>query len=221
MFESIFTAGSITAQSEIICLIASLVLGVLIAITYMKTGDYSKNFACTLIILPIIVSVVMTLVNGNLGTSVAILGAFSLIRFRSIQGTSRDISYVFFAMAAGLATSTGYLAFGLVFTIFVCVVLIILYFTDFGKNLSEGKELKITIPENLDYTDLFDDIFKEYTAKYSLERVKTTNMGSMYELCYHIDFKKGKSEKNMIDDIRCRNGNLTVVCGRMVTENIL
>lgn len=221
MFESIFTAGSISAQSEIICLIASLVLGGLISITYMKTGEYSKNFASTLIILPIIVSVVMTLVNGNLGTSVAILGAFSLIRFRSIQGTSRDISYVFFAMAAGLATSTGYLAFGAVFTVFVCLVLIILYFVDFGKNVAEGKELKITIPENLDYTDLFDDIFKKYTRKHSLERVKTTNMGSMYELCYHIDLIKGKSEKNMIDEIRCRNGNLTVICGRMVTENIL
>lgn len=221
MFQSIFTTGSTTTLGEIICLLASVIYGMIISITYMKTGEYSKNFARTLIVLPIIVSVVMTLVNGNLGTSVAIMGAFSLIRFRSIQGNSRDIAYVFFAMAVGLATGTGYLIFGIIFTLFVCLVLIVLYVTNFGENSSEDKELKITIPENLDYSELFDDIFKEYTSKHNLERVKTTNMGSMYELNYRINLKKDRGEKSMIDEIRCRNGNLTVICGRLVAESIL
>ena len=190
------------------------VLGVLISLTYLKTGKVSKNFARTLIILPMLVCVVMLVVNGNLGTSVAIVGAFSLIRFRSLQGNSRDIAFVFFAMAIGLTCSVGYLVFAIGIAVLVCFVLFLLQVTHYGEQKIFEKELKVTIPENLDYSGIFDDIFAEYTSKCKMVRVKTTNMGSLYEVTYHMEMNDDTKEKQMIDEIRCRNGNLTVICGR-------
>jgi len=194
--------------------IAAGVLGMGISVTYLKTGKISKNFARTLIILPMLVCVVMQVVNGNLGTSVAIVGAFSLIRFRSLQGNSRDITFVFFAMTIGLVCSVGQLvlAFGIV--ALVCLVLLLLQVTHYGELRTYEKELKVTIPENLDYSGIFDDIFAEYTRRCNMVRVKTTNMGSLYEVTYHMELADDTKEKQMIDEIRCRNGNLTVVCGR-------
>lgn len=219
MLESIIsattTSGTTTSlgMAFLYSVIAG-VLGLLISITYMKTGKVSKNFARTLIILPILVCVVMLVVNGNLGTSVAIVGAFSLIRFRSLQGSSRDIAYIFFAMAVGLTCSVGYAMFGFAITIFVCVIQIVLHVLHYGEKSLDTKELRVTIPENLDYTDIFDEVFDTYTSKCSLNRVKTTNMGSLYELTYDISLKEEGKEKEFLDAIRCRNGNLTVICGR-------
>lgn len=159
--------GTLTIQSALLCTIVSLVLGIFIAVIYMLQGTYTKNFVVTLAILPVLVQLVIMLVNGNVGTSVAVLGTFSLIRFRSVPGSSREIVSIFFSMA-----------------------------------------------ENLDYTGVFEDIFQKYTSKCSLQRVKTTNLGSMYELDYHITLKDASQEKEMIDAIRCRNGNLTIICGR-------
>lgn len=214
MFESIFKAQEITIQEELICLLAAVILGTIISFTYMNTGKYSKNFSRTLVVMPVLISVVMTLVNGNLGTSVAVLGAFSLVRFRSMQGTSRDISFILFSMTIGLGTSLGYIQFSFILTILLCIVLFVLEKINFGEKKMDEKELKIIIPEDLDYTDIFDDIFQKYLKKVILKQVKTTNLGSMYELSYQIQFKNERLEKEMIDDIRCRNGNLTIVCGR-------
>ncbi len=161
-----------------------------------------------------LVCVVMLVVNGNLGTSVAIVGAFSLIRFRSLQGNSRDIAFVFFAMATGLTCSVGYLAFAVAVTVFICVVLFVLQWTHFAEVRTEEKELRVTIPEDLDYNHLLDDLFERYTKKCKLVKVKTTNMGSLYEITYQIELKNPEQEKEMIDEIRCRNGNLTIICGR-------
>lgn len=194
------------------------VLGVVISFTYMKTGKVSKNFARTLIILPILVCVVMTMVNGNLGTSVAIVGAFGLIRFRSLQGSSRDIAFIFFAMTAGLTCSMGYLVFAAMITVFVCVVLFVLQLVHYGEKRTEEKDLRITIPENLDYTNIFQEIFEEYTKEHKLIQVKTTNMGSLYELRYHTSLKDNNREKEFLDALRCRNGNLTVILGRTDME---
>lgn len=215
MFQTIIGSEGVTTGQGIICLIVALMLGIVISMTYMKTGEYSRNFARTLIVMPVLISIVMTLVNGNLGTSVAVLGAFSLVRFRSMQGTSRDISYILFSMTVGLGTSLGYIAFAIVFTIFVCAVHFILQQMNFAEKKTETRELRITIPENLDYEGIFDDIFQRYFEKWELVRVKTSNLGSMYELCYHILIKENVKQKEMMDELRCRNGNLTIICGML------
>lgn len=219
MFTSILSSveGSLTIQNALLCTIVSLVLGFLIAAVYMSQGAFSKNFVITLVMLPLLVQMIIMLVNGNLGTSVAVLGAFGLIRFRSVPGSSKEIASIFFAMAVGLATGMGFLSFAVVMTLVVGVVFFVLGRTSFGEMKSAEKDLRITIAENMDYTEIFDDIFQNYTRKCNLQRVKTTNLGSMYELDYHITLKDSKKEKEMLDAIRCRNGNLTIVCGRRNT----
>ncbi len=219
MFTSILTnvEGSLTVQNALICTLVSLVLGFLIALIYGSRGTCSKNFMVTLVMLPVLVQMIIMLVNGNLGTSVAVLGAFSLVRFRSVPGSSKEMAVIFFDMAVGLATGTGFLGFAATMTIMIGVVFLVLERTNFGESKAERKDLRITIAEHLDYTEIFDDIFQEYTSKCSLQRVKTTNLGSMYELEYYITLKDIRKEKEMIDAIRCRNGNLTIICGRRAT----
>ena len=219
MFTSILTGveGNLTIQNALLCAVVSLVLGFLIAVIYGYQGASSKNVMVTLAMLPVLVQMVIMLVNGNLGTSVAVLGAFSLVRFRSAPGSSKEMAVIFFAMAVGLATGTGYLGFAAVMTMMVGLVFLALERTHFGESKRERKDLRITIAEHLDYTEIFDDIFQKYTNSCSLQRVKTTNLGSMYELEYHIILKDIRQEKEMIDAIRCRNGNLTIICGRRAT----
>lgn len=218
MFTSIISSGDAgMSMSEAgLCVMAALLLGLLIGWVYMACGPYSKNFVVTLVTLPVLIQIVIMMVNGNLGTGVAVLGAFSLIRFRSVPGTSREITNIFFSMAVGLAGGTGYLTFALFITVVVCLMQVALYRSGFGETKEGEKLLKITIPENLDYETVFDDIFGEFTKKAELERVKTTNLGSMYELDYRIFMRGPGLEKQMVDEIRCRNGNLTVICGRTI-----
>jgi len=196
-------------------LTSSIILGLIIALCYMYRTSYNKSFVVTLVLLPSIVMAVISLVNGNLGTGIAVMGAFSLVRFRSIPGTAKEIGYIFFAMAVGLATGMDYIAFAIVFTIFVGLASLVLYKFKFAEPKMLQKELKITIPENLDYMGLFDDLFQEYTSSYSLIRVRTTNLGSLYQLFYEITLNDQKQEKELIDKIRCRNGNLDIICGRV------
>lgn len=218
MFKSVLdtTAGTTGTMNILLCLGVALILGIVISCAYMLTTSYTKNFVITLAVLPAMVQVVILMVNGNLGASVAVLGAFGLIRFRSVPGTSKDISTVFLAMAVGLATGTGYLVYGIVVTLLICLVTVALSYSKFGERKESEKLLKVTIPENLDYSGIFDDLFKEYARKVSLEKVRTTNMGSMYELSYYIVLKDIELEKKLIDAIRCRNGNLAISCGRFV-----
>lgn len=218
MFTSILTEDVIGIQQALICMLVSIVLGLVISVIYMYTGTCSKNFAITLTLLPVLVQMVIMLVNGNLGTGVAILGAFGLVRFRSIPGSSKEILGVFFAMAVGLATGTGLIAFAALCTVIVGLVFFVLNKTSFGEITVQERDLKITIPENLEYAGLFDEIFATYTTKYYLESVKTTNLGSMFELRYKITMKSNADEKKMIDEIRVRNGNLTIMCGRQATQ---
>ncbi len=224
MFESILTqsAGTLSVQSALICMGVSIILGLIVAYVHMFTSKYSKNFVITLSVLPVIVQVIMMMVNGNLGTSVAVLGAFSLIRFRSMPGNSREIVTVFLAMSIGLACGMGHIIFATVITILVSLVLIVLSKTKFGEKKEHIKKLKITIPEDLDYTNVFDDLFEKYTKSNCLEKVKTTNMGSLYEVTYSIVTNEGINEKEFIDELRCRNGNLNIVLTReIVNENEL
>ncbi len=215
MFSSIINE-SLNIETVLICTAVSLVLGLVIAVVYMISGDrYSKNFVTTLVVLPALVQVVIMMVNGNLGTSVAVLGAFGLVRFRSVAGSSREIASIFFVMAVGLATGMGYVAFAVLIVVIIALVFILLSKIKFGEAKSSEKELRITIPESLDYSSVFDDIFEKYTTKSNLEKVKTTNLGSMFELSYRINLKDVSKEKQMIDDIRCRNGNLTIICAKV------
>lgn len=216
MFTSILTAtgGSLTILGATICTLTSIILGLAISYVYMNVGKCSKNFAITLVTLPVLVQVVIMMVNGNLGTGVAIMGAFSLVRFRSVPGTSKEISCVFFAMSIGLATGMGYITFAIMITIVVGALLLVLTKVNFGESKGHIKELKVTIPETLDYTEIFDDLFEKYTKVARLDKVKTTNLGSMFELHYEIVLKDNKQEKALIDDLRCRNGNLTIMCSR-------
>lgn len=211
MLKSIFDASSVSLSmiSLGICIMVAFLLGLLIAFIHSRTTKSSKNFVVTLSILPMLVSFIIIMVNGNLGTSVAVLGAFSLIRFRSVPGSSKEIISIFFAMTVGVAVGMGQIVFASIATIIVCLILFVLDKMKFG--FKEQKKLVITIPENLDFTNLFLDIFNKYLDKYTLEKAKTTNMGSMYELTYEVSIKNNINEKEFIDEIRCRNGNLKII----------
>lgn len=211
IFDSAITSV-ISVADFMLCMGFSLLLGLIMVLSYMYRNRYTKSFAMTLALLPAVVCVVIMLVNGNVGTGVAVAGAFSLVRFRSVPGSAREICAIFIAMGAGLIVGMGYLGFGLLFTIVMCVVFIIYNRLDLGasKRSLLYKTISITIPEDLDYTDAFTDIFRKYTSAYALTRVKTTNMGSMFRLTYDLTLKDFTTEKEMIDKIRCRNGNLEI-----------
>lgn len=199
------------------CAAASLALGVISALFYMYRNHSTKGFVVTLALLPTVVQLVIMLVNGNLGAGVAVAGTFSLVRFRSAPGSARDICSIFLAMGIGLATGMGYIGIAALFVVIVGLATLIFYSTRCGESGAGEKELKITIPESLDYSSVFDDLLGKYTRHWELIRVKTTNMGSLYELTYMITLRRGASEKKLIDDIRCRNGNLNIACGRVCT----
>lgn len=207
MFNSIL-GSSLTLVNFAICIITSFVLGLVIALVHGKTNRTNKNFLSALVVLPALVTIVILLVNGNLGTAVAVGGAFSLIRFRSIPGNSKEILSVFFAMAIGLAVGTGYIAYAVIFTLIASFILLVLHTFKFGEN--KNRILKICIPEDLDYTEVFDEIFKEYTLSHDLMGAKTINMGSMFELTYLINTKNNINEKEFLDKIRIKNGNLKI-----------
>lgn len=212
MLESVLkSATELSIESLLLCSVVSIILGIIISLVHKFTSNYTKNFLITLAILPILVQSIILMVNGNLGTSIAIVGAFSLVRFRSLPGTSKEILSVFFAMTIGLATGMGQLVFATIVTILVSIVLIILSKTKFGNRRENIKLLKITLPDNLDYTEIFDDIFEKYTKNCKLENVKTVNLGSLFELTYTLIIKKDINEKSFIDELRSRNGNLKIV----------
>lgn len=223
MLNSIFsnTSSSVELSLILLCSLVSVISGIIIALTHKYTSKYNKSFLITLSVLPLLVQTVIIMVNGNLGTSVAILGAFSLVRFRSLPGTSKEILSVFFSMAIGLITGMGHLIFACIITIVGCVVLLLLNKLPlFNKNKQE-KILRIMIPENLDYTEVFDDIFKKYAKNVELERVKTTNMGSLFDLSYRVILNKDINEKEFIDELRIKNGNLKIILTHPLEESEL
>ena len=220
MLNSLFsnTISSINIWTILICSVVSIILGMGVALTHRFTSKYNKNFLVTLTLLPFIVQVIIIMVNGNLGTSVAILGAFSLVRFRSLPGTSKEILSVFFAMTIGLATGMGHILFASIFTILGCLVILIFnLFKLYDKNPAE-RILKIVIPEDLDYTEVFKEEFSKYTKENKLEKVKSTNMGSLFDLTYRIVLNNDVNEKEFIDDLRVKNGNLNIVLSQVIEE---
>lgn len=225
IFKGIFdsdTTQVVRVSDFILCVGVALLAGLIIALGYMRKTKYTKSFVVTLAILPAVVCVVIMMVNGNVGAGVAVAGAFSLVRFRSVPGTAKEIGTIFLAMGAGLIAGMGYLGFSVLFTVIMSLVVMVYNSFGFGaeRNMSKYKTIKITIPEDLDYTGVFEDIFSEYATSQELVQVKTTNMGSMFKLTYDVVLKDLSKEKEMIDDIRCRNGNLEVLVSRQETVSV-
>jgi hypothetical protein len=210
--------ADIPVQSFLLCSAASLALGLLAACVYMFRNSYNKGFVVTLALLPVMVQLVIMLVNGNLGAGLAVMGAFALVRFRSIPGSARDIVAVFFSMAIGLATGMGFLGIAAVFTLVVGAASVVYALTPFGEPRDGPRQLKVTIPETLDYDEVFTPILEKHTRKHELVRVKTTNLGSLYRLTYEVVLKEGSADRALIDELRTRNGNLEIALGRNVTN---
>lgn len=218
LFDSALTSV-ISVTDFLLCIACALVIGLILAAGYMYRTRYTKSFIVTLILLPSVVCVVIMMVNGNVGAGVAVAGAFSLVRFRSVPGTAKEITMLFLAMGAGLITGMGYLAFALLFAVIMCLLSTLCNQLDFGmsKRAAVDKTMTISIPEDLDYTGVFDDILKEYAVSHELVRVKTTNMGSIFRLTYDLTLRDACREKEMIDQLRCRNGNLEITISRQGT----
>lgn len=215
IFQGLFdaeTASVISVADFMICIISSLVIGWMISVMYMYKNTYSRSFIVTIATIPAIVCVVIMMVNGNVGAGVAVAGTFSLVRFRSVPGTAKEIGVLFLAMGTGLITGMGYIAFAVLFVAIMGLVNVLYTMIDFGakKQCLLDKTMHIMIPEDLDYTEVFDDIFEKFTQKNTLVNVKTTNMGSLFKLTYNITLKEEKIEKALIDAVRCRNGNLEI-----------
>lgn len=208
------TSGAVTVSISdfIMCIVISLLTGLFITWVYTFRSRYTASFAVTLAMLPAIVCMVIMMVNGNVGAGVAVAGAFSLVRFRSVPGTAKEIGTIFMAMAAGLISGMGYLTIAVLFALIMGTVMLVMNLTGFGthKKAVNDKILKITIPEDLNYGNVFDDIFAEYLSNCEVVSVKTSNMGSLYKLTYHICLKDMSAEKKFIDELRCRNGNLEI-----------
>lgn len=223
LFLPVYTStDQITASVYLVCSLASLALGAVIAFAAGFRSRQSKSFMLALLLIPVIVQMVIMLVNDNVGAGVAVMGAFSLVRFRSAPGSAKEIVSIFLAMATGLATAKGYIALAAVFVIVISLIMIISTYVRFKEKDDLVRELKITIPEDLNYAHEFDDLFDTYTKRSKLLNVKTTNMGSLYKLSYEVELKSEDNAQSFIDDLRTRNGNLEIaVLLPAVSEGVL
>lgn len=214
IFASLY-ASSVTLPAFFAASLLSLALGFAIAWVYRRNSENAGTMAEALTVLPFLVQMVILLVNGNLGAGVAVAGAFSLVRFRSAPGSARDIMAIFLAMTVGLACGMGYCALALLAAAVTCAVFLLR-----GKPacVPENRDIRVTIPENLDYSELFEDLFERFTSSSQLVQVKTVNMGALYRLQYRVCLKDPKEEKQLLDAMRCRNGNLEISCGPSASE---
>ena len=212
-FASLY-GDTATTSMFLVSAAAALVMGFVIALVSRKTNNGSDSLFGALLFLPFLVQMVIMLVNGSVGTGVAVMGAFSLIRFRSAPGSAQDIAIIFLAMTVGLACGMGCIGLAILATLAVCGISLIRYAMPGGKGGTD-RDLKITIPEDMDYSGLFDDLFEKYTARHSLSAVKTANMGSLFHLKYRVRLKDVQQEKSFLDELRCRNGNLEISCARV------
>ena len=223
MLNSIFdsTASVIAPGTFLLCVACALVLGLLLAAAYMFRSRYTKSFVATVAMLPAVVCVVIMMVNGNIGAGVAVAGVFGLVRFRSVPGTAKEIGIIFLAMGAGLIAGMGYLGYASLFTVVMCAVMLLYNTLDFGtkKNAALYKTLRVTIPEDLDYTNVFEDVFPQYVREWELSQVKTTNMGSLFRLTYDITLRDANVDKALIDELRKRNGNLEITVSKQETTS--
>jgi len=207
IFESILS-DTFSVSTYLVCLLCAGICGILTALAISYRNPVSKSFFASLVILPIVVSTVILMVNGNVGTGIAVAGAFSLVRFRSVAGKARDIAAIFLVMTSGLACAAGYIGIAILFTILLCVLILILSQIPFGSD--RMMELHITVPETLNFSNAFDDLFKQYAKQWKLVKTRTSNMGSLYKLHYRIELKHRDNLQAFMDELRCRNGNLEI-----------
>jgi len=224
ILKSIFTKNvdgveitSLETLDVFICIGAAIALGLVIACCYMFKNEYSRNLIISISIMPVIVAVLIMLVSGSIGAAIAVGGVFALTRFRSAQGTSKEITQILLAMATGLTLGLGYIFIAIILVAVVEAMCIIFNLTKFGEASSKRRTLKITIPEELDYNELFDDLFDKYTNSATLVKVKLKNLGTLFQLTYDVTLKDVKLEKQFIDDLRVRNANLDILCSRVIT----
>ncbi|QJD86629.1 DUF4956 domain-containing protein [Cohnella herbarum] len=215
MIESLFATDATTAEltltHALLTLFIAIALGAIISLTYMKSqAAYTQNFALTMIVLPVIVAIIILLIGSNIARAFSLAGAFSIIRFRSAPGDPKDIAFVLFTMAAGLACGVGSFGYAVLFTIVLCLLMFFLKAIKFGAKKATQKTLKVTIPENLGYEEAFDELFKKFDIGYELRKVRTTELGSLYELVYEITLGPSANQKQFLDAVRSRNGNLDV-----------
>ena len=222
IFQGLFDSAATTLNVTdfLTCVATALVIGIIIAFVYTYKSRYTRSFVVTLVMLPAIVSVVIMMVNGNIGAGVAVAGAFSLVRFRSVPGTAKEIGTIFLAMGTGLVCGMGYLGYAVLFTLIMAGVMALTMASGIGghKAASRDRRMQITVPEDLDYTTIFDDVLDTYTTDHELVRAKTTAMGSLFKLTYDITFRDTAKEKEFIDLLRCRNGNLEISITRQGGE---
>lgn len=224
MFESLFSTGTTSTALELMPFLASMgcaiALGFVLALAYCFRSRHTKSFVIALALLPAIVCVVIAMVNGNVGAGVAVAGAFSLVRFRSAPGSARDITFIFLAMCIGLVAGMGYVAWAAIVTAVMCALVLAYQVIDAGPlGESSDRTLRITVPEDLDFTGLFDDLLDKYAVYHELESVRTTNMGSLYRLVYRIGMRDLSQQRALIDELRCRNGNLEIVISHQEANN--
>lgn len=220
MFEGIMeteAAPIIGFSNFVLCVGAALIIGMFIALVYTYKTKYTKSFVVTLATLPSVVCMIIMMVNGSLGVGVAVAGAFSLVRFRSIPGTAKEIGAIFIAMGTGLAAGMGYIGYAFLFAIIVNTMILIYTASSIGDSKSSQRTMRITIPEDLDYTDVFDDLFNRYTSDSQLLSVKTASMGSLFKLTYDVMLTNIEKEKEFIDELRCRNGNLEIIMAKQAS----
>ena len=206
-FDSILT-GSFSVGQYLLCLLVAGLCGTIAALSLSRESSASRSFLISLVVLPIIVATVILMVNGNIGTGIAVAGAFSLVRFRSAAGKARDISAIFLVMTAGIACAAGYLAVALLFSLIASGVMLLL--SRMPMSCERFAALRITVPESLHFADAFDDLFEQYTKSRKLVKAKTSNMGSLYKLDYKIEMKDPAAAQEFLDALRCRNGNLEI-----------
>ena len=225
MFDSIFANASTEVTSiDFAPLMASvavaLALGLVLATAYCFRSRHTKSFVLTLAVLPAIVCVVIAMVNGNVGAGVAVAGAFSLVRFRSAPGSARDIAFIFLAMCVGLVAGMGYVFFAVVVTMVMCGITMAYQGMGFGPLGETGdRTLRITVPEDLDFYGVFEEVLARYCSYSELMQVKTTNMGSLYKLTYNIGMRDLSQQRALIDELRCHNGNLEIAISHQEAEN--
>ncbi len=217
LFESVFeqtTTEALAVPQFLISVAAALILGAVLAAVYSYKTRYTKSFMMTMFLIPAIVAVVIMMVNGNIGAGVAVAGTFSLVRFRSVPGTAKEIAAIFMAMGLGLICGMGFVAYAVIYTVIIGACMFGFSATRIGEKKENEKTLRITIPEDLNYTEVFDEDLGKYTDEYQLNSVKTTNMGSLFKLTYRVRMKDPSKEKEFIDALRVKNGNLEIMMAK-------
>ena len=220
MLNSVIST-EITLVSFLICIFTSIILGVLASLVFSAGSHHSGSWTQSIAMLPSVVTLVIMLVNGNIGAGLAVAGTFAMVRFRSAVGSAKEITGLFYSVAIGLACGMGYVGFAAIFFVIIALFEFCMKKSHFGDSGNTYRKLKITIPENMDYDGLFEDVFQQYTKRHELVKVKTTNMGTLFELTYDVQLKDVHAGKQFIDDLRCRNGNLGIMFSREIEKELI